>query len=31
VRKGPNRPAQVYRLRRSKAPVYFTRTFNPPR
>jgi ADP-ribose pyrophosphatase YjhB (NUDIX family) len=31
MRKGPNRPAQLYRLKRPKAPVYFVRTFNPPR
>lgn len=31
MRKGPNRPAQLYRLKRSRAPVYFVRTFNPPR
>jgi 8-oxo-dGTP diphosphatase len=30
MRKGPNRPAQLYRLKRAKAPVYFARTFNPP-
>jgi 8-oxo-dGTP diphosphatase len=30
MRRGPNRPAQLYRLRRSRAPVYFARTFNPP-
>jgi ADP-ribose pyrophosphatase YjhB (NUDIX family) len=30
MRKGPNRPAQIYRLKRSKTPVYFARTFNPP-
>lgn len=30
MRKGPNRPAQLYRLKRSKTPVYFARTFNPP-
>lgn len=30
MRKGPNRPAQLYRLKKSKAPVYFDRTFNPP-
>jgi 8-oxo-dGTP diphosphatase len=29
MRKGPNRPAQLYRLKKSKAPVYFVRTFNP--
>jgi 8-oxo-dGTP diphosphatase len=31
TRKGPNRPAQLYRLKRRKAPIYFARTFNPPR
>jgi 8-oxo-dGTP diphosphatase len=30
MRKGPNRPAQLYRLKPSKAPVYFARTFNAP-
>jgi ADP-ribose pyrophosphatase YjhB (NUDIX family) len=30
MRKGPNRPAQLYRLKVAKAPVYFARTFNPP-
>jgi len=30
MRKGPNRPAQLYRLKPSKAPVYFARTFNTP-
>jgi len=30
MRKGPNRPAQLYRLRKHKSPVYFARTFNPP-
>jgi 8-oxo-dGTP diphosphatase len=30
MRKGPNRPAQLYRLKKSKSPVYFARTFNPP-
>jgi ADP-ribose pyrophosphatase YjhB (NUDIX family) len=30
MRRGPNRPAQLYRLKKSKAPVYFARTFNPP-
>jgi 8-oxo-dGTP diphosphatase len=30
VRRGPNRPAQLYRLKKAKAPVYFARTFNPP-
>ena len=29
VRRGPNRPAQLYRLKKAKAPVYFARTFNP--
>lgn len=31
MRKGANRPAQLYRLKSAKAPVYFARTFNPPR
>jgi 8-oxo-dGTP diphosphatase len=31
MRKGPNRPAQLYRLKSATAPVYFARTFNPPR
>jgi 8-oxo-dGTP diphosphatase len=31
TRKGPNRPAQLYRLKSATAPVYFARTFNPPR
>ena len=30
LRKGPNRPAQLYRLKPANAPVYFARTFNPP-
>jgi 8-oxo-dGTP diphosphatase len=30
MRKGPNRPAQLYRLKPDRAPVYFARTFNPP-
>ena len=30
MRKGPNRPAQLYRLKPAKAPVYFARTFNVP-
>jgi 8-oxo-dGTP diphosphatase len=30
MRKGPNRPAQLYRLKKAKVPVYFARTFNPP-
>jgi 8-oxo-dGTP diphosphatase len=30
MRKGPNRPAQLYRLQKAKAPVFFARTFNPP-
>jgi hypothetical protein len=29
MRRGPNRPAQLYRLKKAKAPVYFARTFNP--
>jgi 8-oxo-dGTP diphosphatase len=31
TRRGPNRPARLYRLKRSKSPTYFVRTFNPPR
>jgi hypothetical protein len=31
TRRGPNRPAQLYRLKRRKAPIHFVRTFNPPR
>ncbi|MGY8666637.1 NUDIX domain-containing protein [Bradyrhizobium sp. UFLA05-109] len=30
MRRGPNRPAQLYRLKKGKEPVYFVRTFNPP-
>jgi 8-oxo-dGTP diphosphatase len=30
VRRGPNRPAQLYRLKRTRSPIYFARTFNPP-
>ena len=30
MRRGPNRPAQLYRLKKSSEPVYFVRTFNPP-
>lgn len=30
MRKGPNRPAQLYRLKKAKAPVFFARTFNAP-
>lgn len=30
MRKGPNRPAQLYRLKKAKSPVYFARSFNPP-
>ncbi len=30
MRKGPNRPAQLYRLQKSRSPIYFARTFNPP-
>ncbi|UFZ06488.1 NUDIX domain-containing protein [Bradyrhizobium ontarionense] len=30
MRKGPNRPAQLYRLKKAAAPVYFARTFNAP-
>lgn len=29
VRTGPNRPAQLYRLRDREAPVFFPRTFSP--
>lgn len=31
MRKGPNRPAQLYQLKSPDAPVYFARTFNPPK
>ena len=31
TRKGPNRPAQLYRLKRATAPTYFARTFKLPR
>ena len=30
MRKGPNRPAQLYRLKKARAAVFFARTFNPP-
>jgi 8-oxo-dGTP diphosphatase len=30
MQKGPNRPARFYRLKKTKSPVYFPRTFNPP-
>jgi len=30
MRKGPNRPAQLYRLKQAKSPIFFARTFNPP-
>jgi ADP-ribose pyrophosphatase YjhB (NUDIX family) len=30
MRRGPNRPAQLYRLKTNSEPVYFVRTFNPP-
>jgi len=30
MRKGPNRPAQLYQLKAAAAPVYFARTFNAP-
>ncbi|MGJ5176964.1 NUDIX hydrolase [Bradyrhizobium oligotrophicum] len=30
MRKGPNRPAQLYRLKKAAAPVFFARTFNAP-
>jgi len=29
TREGPNRPAQMYRLRHPRRPVYFARTFSP--
>ena len=29
LRPGPNRPAQMYRLRNPRRPVYFARTFSP--
>jgi ADP-ribose pyrophosphatase YjhB (NUDIX family) len=29
VREGPNRPAQLYRLRNRRAPIFFQRTFKP--
>jgi len=29
TRRGPNRPAQLYRLRNPRKPVFFSRTFNP--
>jgi 8-oxo-dGTP diphosphatase len=29
LREGPNRPAQVYRLKQASEPVYFARTFSP--
>jgi ADP-ribose pyrophosphatase YjhB (NUDIX family) len=29
TREGPNRPAQMYRLRNPRRPVYFARTFSP--
>jgi len=29
IRKGPNRPAQLYRLRNAYEPVFFARTFAP--
>lgn len=29
VREGPNRPAQLYRLKNPSAPVFFPRTFSP--
>ena len=31
MREGPNRPAQLYKLKRPQELVYFPRTFNPPR
>lgn len=30
MRRGPNRPAQLYRRKKGSEPVYFVRTFNPP-
>jgi 8-oxo-dGTP diphosphatase len=30
MRKGPNRPAQLYRLKHATSPVFFARTFNLP-
>ncbi|WGS23350.1 hypothetical protein MTX19_15755 [Bradyrhizobium sp. ISRA464] len=30
MRKGSNRPAQLYRLKKAKARVFFARTFIPP-
>jgi 8-oxo-dGTP diphosphatase len=30
MRRGANRPAQLYRLKKNKSPIYFARTFNPP-
>jgi 8-oxo-dGTP diphosphatase len=30
MRRGPNRPAQLYRAKKAKAPVFFARTFNLP-
>ena len=29
IRSGPNRPAQMYRLRNPRKPVFFARTFSP--
>jgi 8-oxo-dGTP diphosphatase len=29
TRQGPNRPAQMYRLKNPRRPVFFTRTFSP--
>jgi ADP-ribose pyrophosphatase YjhB (NUDIX family) len=29
VRSGPNRPAQMYRLKNARKPVFFARTFSP--
>jgi len=29
VREGANRPAQMYRLKQMRTPVYFARTFSP--
>lgn len=29
LREGPNRPAQLYRIKQRRKPVFFARTFNP--
>jgi 8-oxo-dGTP diphosphatase len=31
MRRGPNRPAQLYQLKEPASPVYFARTFNQPK